>query len=78
MARSYNFSQVHMQNPQTLNVLPVIFVDSLVGSFFLPENLTDLPQNTIDPALTITIENNPTNWQLDRTKWCNRVASLLI
>lgn len=55
---------MNTQNPQKLNVWAGIFGNSIVGPFFLPGNLTgdmylDLLENTIDPALTDIIENNP-------------------
>lgn len=58
------FHEVHTQHPQKLNVWAGIFGNSIVGPFFLPGTLTgdmylDLLENTIDPALTDIIENNP-------------------
>ena len=58
------FHETHTQYPQKLNVWAGIFGNSIVGPFFLPGNLTgdmylDLLENTIDPALTHIIENDP-------------------
>lgn len=72
------FQKVHMQNSQELNVVDGIFGDSLLGLVVLPGNLIDgmhldMLKTTVDPTLTINIDNIPAyteeelRYQQDRT-----------